>query len=122
MAKTRLFKLFLQIDFLFSSSKNISRFQCYILFLLLGFFQATALSTTLGQTGDWDVLIAGFLVAIMEIMGFFAYKPYLLFFSNNLTKRGLGLDRPRPYLLKCVNYFKIGLMYGLFVDAFKLGS
>nr|YP_010932382.1 hypothetical chloroplast RF20 [Hormidiella parvula]WKT06003.1 hypothetical chloroplast RF20 [Hormidiella parvula] len=102
------------------------RWTVRVALLLAGFFQATALSTVLGQTGDWDVLVSGALVALSEMLGLFMYSPSKR--AEVPTLRGqpstsashstskIGMIKP------LLNQFKIGLMYGLFVDAFKLGS
>ncbi|BBH06843.1 Protein of unknown function D [Prunus dulcis] len=41
-----------------SSDLNRTRLGRIIFLLLLGFYTANALATILGQTGDWDVLVA----------------------------------------------------------------
>ncbi|KAK9103574.1 hypothetical protein Sjap_020828 [Stephania japonica] len=86
-------------------------FPMKIFLLLLGFYTANALATILGQTGDWDVLVAGVVVAAIEGIGMLMYKepPRV---SNARLKSLVGM----------VNYWKAGVCLGLFVDAFKLGS
>ncbi|TVU11179.1 hypothetical protein EJB05_44748 [Eragrostis curvula] len=82
-----------------------------IFLVLLGFYTANALATILGQTGDWDVLVAGLVVAAVEGIGMLMYsKPFA--------------SRPGRFqsFLASVNYWKAGVLLGLFVDAFKLGS
>lgn len=37
-----------------------------VFLLLLGFYTSNALETILGQTGDWDVLVAAVIVAAIE--------------------------------------------------------
>ncbi|RID55328.1 hypothetical protein BRARA_G02596, partial [Brassica rapa] len=54
-----------------SARKN---FPMKIFLLLLGFYTANALATILGQTGDWDVLVAGIVVAAIEGIGMLMYK------------------------------------------------
>jgi len=44
------------------------------IFLVLGFYTANALATILGQTGDWDVLVAGVVVAAIEGIGMLMYR------------------------------------------------
>ena len=73
---------------------------------LLGFFIATALSTIPAQTGDWGVIAASIIVSISEITSKIIYQ------KLKYKKR----------VLSNLNYVKIGIIYGLFVDAFKLGS
>lgn len=96
--------------------KTVRRFLFLkLLVLLMGFFFANALSTVVGQTGDWDVLVAGFLVAVVESIGLVVHK---------LPKTRLWQRLPKGAAdaLACVNYFKCGLIFGLFVDCFKVGS
>lgn len=91
-----------------SARKN---FPMKIFLLLLGFYTANALATILGQTGDWDVLVAGVVVAAIEGIGVLMYrKPFSL------------RTRRLQSLVVMVNYWKAGVCLGLFVDAFKLGS
>lgn len=94
-----------------SARKN---FPMKVFLLLLGFYTANALATILGQTGDWDVLVAGVVVAAIEGIGMLMYKK-----SASLTK---PKSKRFESLIVMVNYWKAGVCLGLFVDAFKLGS
>lgn len=96
------------LDKLNSARKN---FPTKVFLLLLGFYTANALATILGQTGDWDVLVAGVVVAAIEGIGMLIYK------KPPTTRTG----RLQSFLVM-VNYWKAGICLGLFVDAFKLGS
>ncbi|XP_059628613.1 ycf20-like protein [Cornus florida] len=96
------------LDKLNSARKNLPM---KIFLLLLGFYTANALATILGQTGDWDVLIAGIVVAAIEGIGMLMYKK-----PPTLSTRRL------QSLVVMINYWKAGVCLGLFVDAFKLGS
>lgn len=91
-----------------SARKNVPM---KIFLLLLGFYTANALATILGQTGDWDVLVAGVVVAAIEWIGMLMYK----------KPPPLPTRRLRS-LAVMINYWKAGVCLGLFVDAFKLGS
>ncbi|XP_019420578.1 PREDICTED: ycf20-like protein [Lupinus angustifolius] len=91
-----------------SARKN---FPMKIFLLLLGFYTANALATILGQTGDWDVLVAGVVVAAIEGIGMLMYK-----------KPPTVRTRRLQSFLMMMNYWKAGICLGLFVDAFKLGS
>ncbi|KAL2645417.1 hypothetical protein R1flu_013004 [Riccia fluitans] len=94
-----------------SKFKNARRkFPLKIFLLLLGYYSANALATILGQIGDWDVLAAGVLVAFIEGVGYLMYRAPAL-----LGERG-------KELIVYVNFWKSGFLFGLFVDAFKLGS
>ncbi|XP_076953221.1 ycf20-like protein [Bidens hawaiensis] len=97
-----------------SARKN---FPMKVFLLLLGFYTANALATILGQTGDWDVLVAGVVVAAIEGIGMLMYKK-----SNLSTATGSGRSKRFESLIVMVNYWKAGVCLGLFVDAFKLGS
>ncbi|XP_073040357.1 ycf20-like protein [Primulina eburnea] len=90
-----------------SARKN---FPMKVFLLLLGFYTANALATILGQTGDWDVLVAGFVVAAIEGIGMLMYR-----------RKPLPSERLQAVVVM-VNYWKAGVCLGLFVDAFKLGS
>lgn len=91
-----------------SARKN---FPMKVFLLLLGFYTANALATILGQTGDWDVLVAGIVVAAIEGIGMLMYKK-----PPSLPSRRL------QSWVAFINYWKAGVCLGLFVDAFKLGS
>lgn len=88
------------------------RLSLLIISLLAGNFMATTVSTVAGQRANLDVIVALLLVLISEIISWVVYRS----------------DRPRPVeqqrllLLEAINGFKIGVTYGLFVEAFKLGS
>ncbi|KAL3680349.1 hypothetical protein R1sor_023305 [Riccia sorocarpa] len=91
--------------------KNVRRkFPLKIFLLLLGYYTANALATILGQTGDWDVLAAGVLVAVIEGIGYLMYRAPAM-----LGEKG-------KELVVYINFWKSGFSFGLFVDAFKLGS
>nr|ARW64938.1 hypothetical protein [Polysiphonia sertularioides] len=78
-----------------------------ILSLMLGFFFANILSTIPAQTGDWNIMSGSIIVAINEII------------NKSIYKHG----RTDTFIiLQLLNNVKIGIVYGLFVDAFKLGS
>ncbi|KAF3518441.1 hypothetical protein DY000_02063050, partial [Brassica cretica] len=91
-----------------SARKN---FPMKIFLLLLGFYTANALATILGQTGDWDVLVAGIVVAAIEGIGMLMYK-----------KKPSSSSSSGKSFVVFMNFWKAGVCLGLFVDAFKLGS
>jgi hypothetical protein len=76
--------------------------------LLLGNFLGTAVSTVSGQQAKLDIVIAAILTALVELMSRFAY-------GGNAQLR-------RAFLIQALNALKIGFIYSLFVEAFKLGS
>ena len=78
-----------------------------VLSLLLGYYSANALSTLVGQTGDWDILVVCLAVALMEGIGFLTYRLPLVF-------------RKFHDFICMVNYWKLGLSLGFILDKFKL--
>jgi len=65
------------------------------------------LSTIPAQTGDWNIMSGSVIVTFNELANRIIYR------TKN-TKTFL--------VLQLMNNIKIGIIYGLFVDAFKLGS
>lgn len=75
---------------------------------LFGFFLGNAVSTTAGQEGVLDIVVAAFLVLLTEITS-------RIFYSRSFLER-------RSLLVDSLNLLKVGLIYSLFLEAFKLGS
>jgi hypothetical protein len=84
------------------------RLSLVVISLLFGFFLGSAISTTAGQTAAWDVVVAAILVMLTEIASRIFYN------RRSSGKRSLWVDS--------LNSLKIGLVYSLFLEAFKLGS
>jgi Protein of unknown function (DUF565) len=84
------------------------RLSLILISLLLGNFLGTAISTISGQKADLDIVVAAFLVVLLEGVSWVAY--------------GGGRERSRSLLIQLLNATKIGITYSLFVEAFKLGS
>ena len=84
------------------------RISLLLISLLFGTFLGTAISTIAGQSADWDIIAAGLLVLLTELVNWLVY----------------GGPRPlaRSLWVEMLNALKIGLTYNLFVEAFKLGS
>lgn len=76
-----------------------------VISILFGFFSATSASTIIGSVADWDPLAAA----------------VLLIWTEGFTKYYYKLDT-KSRLLQLINAFKIGLIYGMTVDAFKLST
>ena len=92
------------------------------LIFFIGFFAASGIATLIGQTGDWDVLVSAIIVSFNEIINKWVYglqiKNNQSLFFININSRG---STKIPFKNQ-INHFKLGLLYGLFIDAFKLGS
>lgn len=79
-----------------------------IIGLLLGFFLGSAISTSAGQKAELDIVQAFVLVLATELISRFTYS---------------GSERFRRSLFaEVLNALKLGLIYSLFLEAFKLGS
>lgn len=86
-----------------------------IIGVLLGNFLATAISTTAGQTADWDILAAVILVSVTEGISWLVYR-------RSVRVADPAREQRRSLFIETLNAIKIGLIYGLFVEAFKIGS
>lgn len=75
---------------------------------LFGFFLGTAISTIAGQRGTLDILIAGILVVFTEVTS-------RIFYSRSFMAR-------QALWVESLNLLKVGFIYSMFVEAFKLGS
>ncbi|MEM8612165.1 MAG: DUF565 domain-containing protein [Cyanobacteria bacterium P01_H01_bin.105] len=84
------------------------RISLTVICLLFGNFFATAISATAGQTAEIDILIAAILVAMVELISWLHHRS--------------RVSDQRTMLPEMLNSFKLGMVYGLFVEAFKLGS
>lgn len=123
MQNTRLNRLLVLSTDRFSQwlSNPWRRLSVVILSLLFGFFLANVISTTTGQTADLDILVSSLLLATVEAISFLVYRRRK---SQVQPAETPDLSRPtRPiHPLDMANALKIGLTYGLFLEAFKLGS
>ncbi len=84
------------------------RLSVMIISVLLGNFAGTVVSTVSGQKAELDIVVAAILVMLTELTSRLAY--------------GGTAELRRSLPVQFLNAFKIGLIYSLFVEAFKLGS
>lgn len=127
--KTRL------LNFILSSSKkntrhllldqngkwSVDRFTRMYSLLLIGFLIGNLFGTFLNTIRNyimWDGIIVFFLISFIELLNYNVYhnknRSFLFFIIHpKIIKR---------HFWKYFNFFKIGLMVGFFVDAFKVGS
>ncbi|MEM7773090.1 MAG: DUF565 domain-containing protein [Cyanobacteria bacterium P01_E01_bin.6] len=92
------------------------RISLILIGLLFGFFLASVIATVAGQTADWDVFAA------LAILGFTELISWLVYSTRRLSIEQQQKPRPRPLGIELLNAVKLGVMYGLFLEAFKLGS
>lgn len=87
------------------------RLSLVIIGLLFGNFFAISISSIAGQAAELDVIISAILLVAVELASWLVYR--------RPTNKA---DRQNSLLIEIINSLKIGLIYGLFVEAFKLGS
>jgi hypothetical protein len=75
---------------------------------LFGFFLGSAVSTTSGQQAELDIVIAAVLVILTEVTS-------RIFYSRSFLAR-------QALWVETLNLLKVGFIYSLFLEAFKLGS
>jgi hypothetical protein len=100
-----------RLELLFSNPWR--RISLNLISILLGFFMGSAIITTAGQNAVWDIVAAAFLFTFTELVSMTVYR--------RPSDKGTQLMR-RSLYLEMLNLFKIGLIYNLFLEAFKLGS
>mgnify|MGYP001172875320 FL=1 len=80
-----------------------------------GFLASSLIDTSLGEFSEWAVVGSSILVATIE-----GFNTFYFYYKKNSK-----IFRKNSYMttvFDMANFFKIGLIYGLVVDAFKLGS
>ena len=79
-----------------------------------GFLISSIVDTSLGEFSEWAIVGAALVVANIESFNNFYY-------SFTIKNRTTMIRRSSiTTFLDILNYFKIGLIYGLIVDAFKV--
>ncbi len=84
------------------------RISLLMISFLFGFFMGTVAATTAGQRAVLDIVVAAFLVFLTEV-------------GSRIVYRQPPKER-RKLWVESLNFFKVGFIYSLFVEAFKLGS
>lgn len=83
---------------------------------LSGFLLSSILDTTLGEFQEWAIVGTALIISSFEVINKIFYYTYFKI-RTKLNKKYFIIK-----LLDILNFFKVGLIYGLIVDAFKLGS
>lgn len=81
-----------------------------------GFLVSSIIDTTLGELNEWAIVGAALVVASLETTSKFFYT-LLARVRKGIISTSYALN-----LLIVLNSVKVGIIYGLIVDAFKLGS
>lgn len=76
-----------------------------------GFLFSSIFDTTLAEFQEWAIIGTAFIVASIETVSKIFYSTTTRF-----------LNTPYTRFMSLGNYLKMGLIYGLIVDSFKLGS
>ncbi len=95
------------------------RLSLLIISLLFGNFLASSIATSTGQRAELDITVALVLLGVTEVVSWLNYSSAV---NRILPTPAAGAARQRPLWLGILNNLKLGLVYGLFVEAFKLGS
>lgn len=97
-------------------------FSSSIFFLFLGFLVGNLFGTFLNAIRAvlyWDGFIVLLLLFFIEIVSYITYhkegRTFFLFWRFPFIYQ-------KRLFWKCFNFFKIGLLLGFFIDAFKVGS
>jgi hypothetical protein len=93
---------------------------------LTGFLFSSILDTTLGEFSEWAIVGAALIVSSLEII------TKIFYYANSKLRTKIWIKRFRKrkfnkkysiiLALDVLQFFKVGIIYGLIVDAFKLGS
>jgi len=96
-------------------SRNPWRRSSLILISLLsGFFLASVISTVAGARAEQDIVASAVTLLVVELINRYVYAK-----QSTPTSRNAA---PKPLTKEILNSVKLGLVYGLFLEAFKLGS
>lgn len=88
-------------------------FIIYIFLLFLGFICGNLFGTFLNYFRYyiyWDGFIILLIILLIELINYLIYM------------KTFKLKKKNKYLKKCFNFFKMGLLLGVFTDSFKVGS
>ena len=87
-----------------------------LIIFFTGFLLSNIFDTTVAEFKEWVILSAALIITSLEII---SKNFYMLSIQiSNSQKKNYALLN----ILRLFNYLKIGIIYGLIVDAFKLGS
>lgn len=94
------------------------RLSLIIISLLFGNFLASAIATSTGQIAYLDITISVILLGMTELISWLTYHRVPARIPEEIKAPIAGM----PLWIAMINSLKLGLIYGLFVEAFKLGS
>jgi len=100
--------------------KEVFSFALFTLFF--GFLIGNLFGTFLNTIRSfilWDGFIIFIILIIMEFLNFLLYNKAKRFF---VIFQRISYYSNNQIIWKSLNYLKIGIMFGFFIDAFKVGS
>jgi len=89
------------------------RISLIVISLLSGFFLASIISTVSGVKSEQDAISAGIVLLVVEFISRYVY---------GMRRESNRTNETSPLTPEILNSLKLGLIYGLFLEAFKLGS
>lgn len=98
------------------------RLSLIMISLLGGNFLASVVSTTTGQRATLDAPLAVGLTILVELISWLVHSQLI---RQRVLVPGVettAVQIRRPLWLDLLNGVKLGMIYGLFLEAFKLGS
>ncbi len=85
------------------------RISLLLISLLFGVFMSFIVSSVAGQRGNLDIIVAAMVLTFTEVISWLTYRR-----SNN--------NASNSELIDFLNFFKVGLIYGFYLQALILGS
>jgi hypothetical protein len=103
------------------------RLAVWLIALLLGNFSGSAITLYVGQVAQWDIVSSVVLLVVTELLSWIVYRRRGgVWVRGSVNSPEAGVDRDISSLgnlvLDLLNALKIGFVYSMFVEAFKLGS
>lgn len=93
------------------------RTSLYIISPLFGFFLASITTSVSGAKSIYDPVVAAIVLFLCELISRGVYREDI-----DRQDRDQNELKRRSLFLESLNLIKIGLTYGMFLEAFKLGS
>jgi hypothetical protein len=93
------------------------RTSLYIISPLFGFFLASIITSVSGAKSIYDPVVAAIVLLLCELISRVVYRE-----NTGRPNQDKNELKRRSLFLESLNLFKIGVVYGMFLEAFKLGS
>jgi Protein of unknown function (DUF565) len=97
------------------------RFSLWLICLLFGNFLGSVITLMAGQAAQFDIWAAALLLAGTEAIAWLTYRRRGGFWQLGASPSTMPSDLGN-WTLDLLNALRIGVIYSMFVEAFKLGS